>query len=310
MSNKPQYRLLEFGLSKKPWYRILIVNFYTELENYINFESTFVGVQKRIKINKKRFHNKSLDSELGTHVPSDESIFSFFTLLYLTLSCFLNISFGFLFFYLESAFKTKKKKENPFLFLTCATSLFQINFLVISCFWSHIIKEGKDYYSLDLGQDRFIDRNQSNHILNKRIGIRIKAKIIKKILSVFIFIYLDFLYFYITTSLQPFRKFKQPFRKSKPTFSHRKNRHIPQLTQNNPIWILVFFPLREFGFNYSCILLFYPLIDDPYFIGNRLLLFLLLFRIEITNSNDTKKTVGSILAKSISLFLFITISSA
>ncbi|KAL5646960.1 hypothetical protein ACJX0J_000527 [Zea mays] len=91
---------------------------------------------------------------------------------------------------------------------------------------------------------------------------------------------------------------------------HRKNRHIPQLTQNNPIWILVFFPLREFGFNYSCILLFYPLIDDPYFIGNRLLLFLLLFRIEITNSNDTKKTVGSILAKSISLFLFITISSA
>ncbi|KAL5645778.1 hypothetical protein ACJX0J_001861 [Zea mays] len=36
---------------------------------------------------------------------------------------------------------------------SCATSLFQINFLVISCFWSHIIKEGKDYYSLDLGQD-------------------------------------------------------------------------------------------------------------------------------------------------------------
>ncbi|KAL5644098.1 hypothetical protein ACJX0J_002818 [Zea mays] len=31
---------------------------------------------------------------------------------------------------------------------SCATSLFQINFLVISCFWSHIIKEGKDYYSL------------------------------------------------------------------------------------------------------------------------------------------------------------------
>ncbi|KAL5645293.1 hypothetical protein ACJX0J_000497 [Zea mays] len=68
---------------KKPWegiYRILIVNFYTELENYI-------------------FHNKSLDSELGTHVPSDESIFLFFfTLLYLTLSCFLNLSFGFLVF--------------------------------------------------------------------------------------------------------------------------------------------------------------------------------------------------------------------
>ncbi|KAL5642215.1 hypothetical protein ACJX0J_002075 [Zea mays] len=103
MSNKPQYRLLEFGLSKKPWYRILIVNFYTELENYI-------------------FHNKSLDSELGTH----------------------NLSFGFLFFYLESAFKTKKKRKS-----------FSIpnNFLVISCFWSHIIKEGKDYYSLDLGQD-------------------------------------------------------------------------------------------------------------------------------------------------------------
>ncbi|KAL5646919.1 hypothetical protein ACJX0J_003325 [Zea mays] len=107
-------------------------------------------------------------------------------------------------------------------------------------------------------------------------------------------------------SKQPF---KQPFRKSNNLFvnsnnlfvnlsnlfaisiitgpRHRKNRHIPQLTQNNPIWILVFFPLREFGFNYSCILLFYPLIDDPYFIGNRLLL-----------------------AKSISLFLFITISSA
>ncbi|KAL5642930.1 hypothetical protein ACJX0J_004483 [Zea mays] len=114
MSNKPQYRLLEFGLSKKPWYRILIVNFYTELENYINFESTFVGVQKRIKINKKKFHNKSLDSELGTH----------------------NLSFGFLFFYLESAFKTKKK-ENPFLFLTTFLSFL----------------EGKDYYSLDLGQD-------------------------------------------------------------------------------------------------------------------------------------------------------------
>jgi hypothetical protein len=29
------------------------------------------------------------------------------------------------------------------------------------------------------------------------------------------------------------------------------------------------FPLREFGFNYSCTLLFYPLIDGPYFIGNR-----------------------------------------
>ncbi|KAL5643488.1 hypothetical protein ACJX0J_005116, partial [Zea mays] len=68
------------------------------------------------------FHNKSLDSELGTH----------------------NLSFGFLFFYLESAFKTKKKRKS-----------FSIpnNFLVISCFWSHIIKEGKDYYSLDLGQD-------------------------------------------------------------------------------------------------------------------------------------------------------------
>ncbi|KAL5643413.1 hypothetical protein ACJX0J_002973 [Zea mays] len=120
-------------------------------------------------------------------------------------------------------------------------------------------------------------------------------------------------------SKQPFRKSNNLFVNSNNLFvnlsnlfkhEHRKNRHIPQLTQNNPIWILVFFPLREFGFNYSCILLFYPLIDDPYFIGNRLLLFLLLFRIEITNSNDTKKTVGSILAKSISLFLFITISSA
>ncbi|KAL5642454.1 hypothetical protein ACJX0J_004695 [Zea mays] len=101
MSNKPQYRLLEFGLSKKPWYRILIVNFYTELENYINFESTFVGdeihpIKKEIiRIRNRKnfffffqiqffiyllfqnspiqfhfsmgFHNKSLDSELGTH---------------------------------------------------------------------------------------------------------------------------------------------------------------------------------------------------------------------------------------------------
>ncbi|KAL5645304.1 hypothetical protein ACJX0J_004608 [Zea mays] len=135
MSNKPQYRLLEFGLSKKPWYRILIVNFYTELENYIfvinpclkriievTLNPLLLGFKKRIKINKKKFHNKSLDSELGTH----------------------NLSFGFLFFYLESAFKTKKKRKS-----------FSIpnNFLVISCFWSHIIKEGKDYYSLDLGQD-------------------------------------------------------------------------------------------------------------------------------------------------------------
>ncbi|KAL5644544.1 hypothetical protein ACJX0J_002797, partial [Zea mays] len=91
MSNKPQYRLLEFGLSKKPWYRILIVNFYTELENYIfvinpclkriievTLNPLLLGFKKRIKINKKKFHNKSLDSELGTHVPSDESIFSFF----------------------------------------------------------------------------------------------------------------------------------------------------------------------------------------------------------------------------------------
>ncbi|KAL5645622.1 hypothetical protein ACJX0J_003687 [Zea mays] len=116
-------------------------------------------------------------------------------------------------------------------------------------------------------------------------------------------------------SKQPFRKSNNLFVNSNNLFvnlsnlfaisiitgpRHRKNRHIPQLTPK--------FPLREFGFNYSCILLFYPLIDDPYFIGNRL--FLLLFRIEITNSNDTKKTVGSILAKSISLFLFITISSA
>ncbi|KAL5645401.1 hypothetical protein ACJX0J_002865 [Zea mays] len=122
-------------------------------------------------------------------------------------------------------------------------------------------------------------------------------------------------------SKQPFRKSNNLFVNSNNLFvnlsnlfaisiitgpRHRKNRHIPQLTQNNPIWILVFFPLREFGFNYSCILLFYPLIDDPYFIGNRLLLFLLLFRIEITNSNDTKKT----LTLYISLFLFITISSA
>ncbi|KAL5642538.1 hypothetical protein ACJX0J_001945, partial [Zea mays] len=120
---------------------------------------------------------------------------------------------------------------------------------------------------------------------------------IKKILSVFIFIYLDFLYFYIkdyffcnlfVNSNNLFVNLSNLFAISIITGPrHRKNRHIPQLTQNNPIWILVFFPLREFGFNYSCILLFYPLIDDPYFIGNRLLL-----------------------AKSISLFLFITISSA
>ncbi|KAL5646981.1 hypothetical protein ACJX0J_003098 [Zea mays] len=84
----------------------------------------------------------------------------FFTLLYLTLSCFLNLSFGFLFFYFGivlglipitlaglffrlkiygiTAFKTKKKRKS-----------FSIpnNFLVIS--------EGKDYYSLDLGQEIF-----------------------------------------------------------------------------------------------------------------------------------------------------------
>ncbi|KAL5642360.1 hypothetical protein ACJX0J_001730 [Zea mays] len=75
-----EYRLLEFGLSKKPWYRILIVNFYTELENYIfvinpclkriievTLNPLLLGFKKRIKINKKKFHNKSLDSELGTH---------------------------------------------------------------------------------------------------------------------------------------------------------------------------------------------------------------------------------------------------
>ncbi|KAL5642929.1 hypothetical protein ACJX0J_000151, partial [Zea mays] len=88
----------------------------------VTLNPLLLGFKKRIKINKKKFHNKSLDSELGTH----------------------NLSFGFLFFYLESAFKTKKKRKS-----------FSIpnNFLVISCFWSHIIKEGKDYYSLDLGQD-------------------------------------------------------------------------------------------------------------------------------------------------------------
>ncbi|KAL5643405.1 hypothetical protein ACJX0J_004832 [Zea mays] len=83
MSNKPQYRLLEFGLSKKPWYRILIVNFYTELQSSFawsrnripffsflflknriadnpNFESTFVGVQKtnKNKIKKLKFAPK------------------------------------------------------------------------------------------------------------------------------------------------------------------------------------------------------------------------------------------------------------
>ncbi|KAL5643465.1 hypothetical protein ACJX0J_003270 [Zea mays] len=164
-----EYRLLEFGLSKKPWYRILIVNFYTELENYINFESTFVGdeihpIKKEIiRIRNRKnffffFQIQFFIYLLFQNSPENPiSFFNgglmfrlmnrfslFFTLLYLTLSCFLNLSFGFLFFYLESAFKTKKKRKS-----------FSIpnNFLVISCFWSHIIKEGKDYYSLDLGQD-------------------------------------------------------------------------------------------------------------------------------------------------------------
>ncbi|KAL5643931.1 hypothetical protein ACJX0J_004247 [Zea mays] len=57
-----------------------IVNFYTELENYIfvinpclkriiegTLNPLLLGFKKRIKINKKKFHNKSLDSELGTH---------------------------------------------------------------------------------------------------------------------------------------------------------------------------------------------------------------------------------------------------
>ncbi|KAL5642983.1 hypothetical protein ACJX0J_005062, partial [Zea mays] len=147
-----EYRLLEFGLSKKPWYRILIVNFYTELQssfawsrNRIPFFSFFKRIIE-VTLNPLLlgFHNKSLDSELGTHVPSDESIFSFFYTSVSHSILFLNLSFGFLFFYLESAFKTKKKRKS-----------FSIpnNFLVISCFWSHIIKEGKDYYSLDLGQD-------------------------------------------------------------------------------------------------------------------------------------------------------------
>ncbi|KAL5645027.1 hypothetical protein ACJX0J_003465 [Zea mays] len=149
MSNKPQYRLLEFGLSKKPWYRILIVNFYTELENYIirNRKNFFFFFQIQFFIyllfqnspeNPISFFNGGLMFRLMNRFSL------FFTLLYLTLSCFLNLSFGFLFFYLESAFKTKKKRKS-----------FSIpnNFLVISCFWSHIIKEGKDYYSLDLGQD-------------------------------------------------------------------------------------------------------------------------------------------------------------
>ncbi|KAL5643559.1 hypothetical protein ACJX0J_005021 [Zea mays] len=215
MSNKPQYRLLEFGLSKKPWYRILIVNFYTELENYINFESTFVGdeihpIKKEIiRIRNRKnffffFQIQFFIYLLFQNSPENPiSFFNgglmfrlmnrfslFFTLLYLTLSCFLNLSFGFLFFYLESAFKTKKKRKS-----------FSIpnNFLVISCFWSHIIKEGKDYYSLDLGQENFK----------------------------------NFLFWNVLILFHMYRGLLllQPFRKIQTTFSHRKNRHIPQLTQ-------------------------------------------------------------------------------
>ncbi|KAL5646348.1 hypothetical protein ACJX0J_002387 [Zea mays] len=102
MSNKPQYRLLEFGLSKKPWYRILIVNFYTELENYImelykkNLKERIIEVTLNPLL--LGFHNKSLDSELGLMFRLMNRFSLFFTLLYLTLSCFLNLSFGFLVF--------------------------------------------------------------------------------------------------------------------------------------------------------------------------------------------------------------------
>ncbi|KAL5666507.1 hypothetical protein ACJX0J_026615 [Zea mays] len=116
-----EYRLLEFGLSKKPWYRILIVNFYTELENYINFESTFVGdeihpIKKEIiRIRNRKnffFQIQFFIYLLFQNSPENPiSFFNgglmfrlmnrfslFFTLLYLTLSCFLNLSFGFLVF--------------------------------------------------------------------------------------------------------------------------------------------------------------------------------------------------------------------
>ncbi|KAL5644239.1 hypothetical protein ACJX0J_005238 [Zea mays] len=169
-----EYRLLEFGLSKKPWYRILIVNFYTELQssfawsrNRIPFFSFLFLLKEfnwliieeideihpikkeiiRIR-NRKNFFFFFKFNSLLSFIPKfsrkSNFIFNgglmfrlmnrfslFFTLLYLTLSCFLNLSFGFLFFYLESAFKTKKKRKS-----------FSI--------------PNKDYYSLDLGQDSLL----------------------------------------------------------------------------------------------------------------------------------------------------------
>ncbi|KAL5642053.1 hypothetical protein ACJX0J_001837 [Zea mays] len=139
MSNKPQYRLLEFGLSKKPWYRILIVNFYTELQssfawsrNRIPFFLFFLKEFKLKRIiedeihpikkeiirirNRKNFffffQIQFFIYLLFQNSPENPiSFFNgglmfrlmnrfslFFTLLYLTLSCFLNLSFGFLVF--------------------------------------------------------------------------------------------------------------------------------------------------------------------------------------------------------------------
>ncbi|KAL5646206.1 hypothetical protein ACJX0J_003175 [Zea mays] len=110
-------------MNREGIYRILIVNFYTELENYINFESTFVGdeihpIKKEIiRIRNRKnffffFQIQFFIYLLFQNSPENPiSFFNgglmfrlmnrfslFFTLLYLTLSCFLNLSFGFLVF--------------------------------------------------------------------------------------------------------------------------------------------------------------------------------------------------------------------
>ncbi|KAL5681226.1 hypothetical protein ACJX0J_007611 [Zea mays] len=107
---------LEFVLSKKRGWDPLIVNFYTELENYIGQD--LGKIYKRIieiflkKINslfifyskilpKIQFHfsmgfyNKSLDSELGTHVTVEKMELNPFML---TITSISNLSFGFLVF--------------------------------------------------------------------------------------------------------------------------------------------------------------------------------------------------------------------
>ncbi|KAL5682217.1 hypothetical protein ACJX0J_008602 [Zea mays] len=131
MSNKPHWNLVyrwmnciaDIDPKKKTMgtYRILIVNFYTKLENYINFESTFVGdeihpIKKEIiRIRNRKnffFQIQFFIYLLFQNSPENPiSFFNgglmfrlmnrfslFFTLLYLTLSCFLNLSFGFLVF--------------------------------------------------------------------------------------------------------------------------------------------------------------------------------------------------------------------